>query len=130
MGDITIYCANPIAGRPNQNIEYARFMGTLVEAMGAVPIVPQDIEPSEHVGDCPEGYAFNEASGHSSGCHMRDDLKALLDCNAVLFATDWEKSVGCKFEMDVARLVGMPIMYITPDGTVRDAKTGEDVLSV
>lgn len=130
MGDITIYCANPIAGRPNENLEYARFMGTLVEAIGAIPLVPQDIQPDDHSGECPPGYALTQDGNHTSACALKADLKVMLDCNAVLFAEDWEGSVGCQFEMQVAQMVGMTILYVRPDGVICNAKDGEEVLSV
>lgn len=42
---------------------------------------------------------------------MRDDLKALLDCNSIYMLYGWEKSVGARLEHSVAAICGMKIMY-------------------
>ena len=43
--------------------------------------------------------------------HMREDIKLLLDCDAILMARDWERSVGCRVELNVALACGIKIIY-------------------
>lgn len=43
--------------------------------------------------------------------HMREDFKLLLDCDAILMARDWERSVGCRAELNVALACGIKIIY-------------------
>lgn len=43
--------------------------------------------------------------------HMREDIKLLLDCDAILMARDWERSVGCRAELNVALVCGIKIIY-------------------
>jgi len=44
---------------------------------------------------------------------MREDIKFLLDCDAILMARDWERSVGCRAELNVALACGIKIIYTT-----------------
>lgn len=43
--------------------------------------------------------------------HMREDFKLLLDCDAILMARNWERSVGCRAELNVALACGIKIIY-------------------
>lgn len=43
--------------------------------------------------------------------HMREDFKLLLDCDAILMARNWERSVGCSAELNVALACGIKIIY-------------------
>lgn len=43
--------------------------------------------------------------------HMREDFKLLLDCDAILMARDWEHSIGCRAELNVALACGIKIIY-------------------
>nr|DAR09511.1 MAG TPA: Nucleoside deoxyribosyltransferase [Caudoviricetes sp.] len=45
--------------------------------------------------------------------HMREDIKLLLDCDAILMARDWERSVGCRAELNVALACDIKIIYTT-----------------
>lgn len=44
---------------------------------------------------------------------MRADIKAMLDCDAVLMLDDWELSVGARTEHLVAAMCGIRIFYET-----------------
>lgn len=113
-----MYIANPIAGVPD-NYDIARTYAGLVEGLGGEAVVPQDIPPHEHLGHpCPEGYAVS-VEGHSSACHLRTDLQVLLTCDGVLMADGWRASVGCKFEWETARMVGIPIYWFDEEGILR-----------
>jgi hypothetical protein len=41
---------------------------------------------------------------------MRNDLKALLDCDALALLDGWQQSAGAHLEMHVAHRVGMEIV--------------------
>lgn len=43
--------------------------------------------------------------------HMREDFKLLLDCDAILMARNWERSIGCRAELNVALACGIKIIY-------------------
>lgn len=54
--------------------------------------------------------------GHSFGCWLKADLKAMLDCEAICFLPNHEKSAGARLEGYVAQQVGMMPFYATPVG--------------
>ena len=43
--------------------------------------------------------------------HMKADIKALLDCDIVLFMSGFNRSAGCHTELAVAMAVGMEIWF-------------------
>lgn len=43
--------------------------------------------------------------------HMREDFKLLLDCDAILMACNWGRSIGCRAELNVALACGIKIIY-------------------
>ena len=43
--------------------------------------------------------------------HMRVDIKALLECDAIYMLRGWEMSKGCKLELDVASSCGIEVRY-------------------
>ena len=40
--------------------------------------------------------------------YMREDLRALLDCDAVVLLEGWKNSGGCQKEVTVANYIGIP----------------------
>jgi hypothetical protein len=42
---------------------------------------------------------------------LREDLKALLDCDAIFMLEGWEQSVGAHLEHNVACLAGLRLWY-------------------
>lgn len=43
--------------------------------------------------------------------YMRNDLKALLDCEAIFMLYNWKDSKGAKVEHDLAESLGLEIIY-------------------
>ena len=43
--------------------------------------------------------------------HMKADLKALLDCDAVLFMHGFNHSAGCYTELTVAMAIGLEVWF-------------------
>ena len=41
--------------------------------------------------------------------HMRVDLGLLLGCDAIYMMQGWQKSKGCKLELDVATTIGLQV---------------------
>jgi predicted anti-sigma-YlaC factor YlaD len=105
---ITIYISGPIAGYPafkevfESAAKYLRFLHFDV-------VNPVEVPPHEHEGECPPSYTQNGV--HSAACYLRGDLKALLDCDAILMLSGWENSVGARLEHSVAAHCGLKIYY-------------------
>ena len=47
--------------------------------------------------------------------YMKGDLKAMLDCNAVLMLSDWIYSKGADIERDFALKLKIPVYYSLED---------------
>ena len=43
--------------------------------------------------------------------HMKRDLEALLTCDAIFLMRGWNRSAGCKCELDVAVAIGIDVMF-------------------
>ena len=43
--------------------------------------------------------------------HMRVDIRALVDCDAIYMLQGWELSKGAKLELDVASSCGIPVWF-------------------
>ncbi len=43
--------------------------------------------------------------------YMKEDIKALLDCDAIFMIWGWKDSTGAKFEHRMADMCGIEIMY-------------------
>lgn len=84
-----IYISLPITGRPEQE---ARHDAELVKATliqnGHEVVSPFDINQGK------ENPQYED--------YICTDLRAMLDCDAILFSKGWEKSCGCNIEHDVA----------------------------
>ena len=59
----------------------------------------------------PLGEQFKD--GHSTYKYMKDDLRALLDCDVIMFMKGWNRSAGCKCELDVATAIGIDVWFET-----------------
>jgi len=44
--------------------------------------------------------------------YMRNDIKALMECNEIHLLPDWRDSVGAKLEHQIADALGMKIVYV------------------
>lgn len=91
------YISIPITGRGIDDVEKEiENYKTRLRNKGYSPISPFDREVN-----------FNAT--HEQ--HMREDFKLLLDCDAILMACNWERSVGCRAELNVALACGFKIIY-------------------
>lgn len=106
-----MYLSGPIAGRPNANKETFEHYAALVRMAGADPLLPSEVKP-DHEGDCPPD-PLKGADGHSWSCHLRADIQAMLQCDAVGMLPGWERSHGARLENTVAAASGLPVFYFT-----------------
>lgn len=100
-----VYVSGPVTGYPDA---FRRAADNLARA-GHVPVVPLDVQPDTHDGDCPRSYS--DGPKHSSACHLRADVRALLDCDEIHMLPGWEASVGARLELQVATAVGMTVSF-------------------
>lgn len=97
MEEKKCYISLPITGRDIDEVkrEIENYK-TLLRNKGCSPVSPFDRE-------------INFNATHEQ--HMREDIKLLLDCDAILMACNWEHSIGCRAELNVALACGIKIIY-------------------
>ena len=110
MRRLTIYVSGPIHGQPEGNKQAFRNAAGVIKRFGHIPMLPHEIPPFQHEGECPKGYSYD--SGHSSCCWLRGDLLAMLkSANAIYMLGDWQHSRGAVLEHNVATLTGLGLYY-------------------
>lgn len=121
-----VYISHPIAGKTEgekhrdevDGRNYARSI------LGMDAVLPRAIEPA-----CAQGYGDQSGEGcaipgkvlpgdsHSVQCYMRGDIAEMLTCDAILVMPGWQASAGCRDEVNVAAMCGIPIHFFsTEDG--------------
>lgn len=82
-----IYISLPITSCPDKAREKADLVKAALSRKGHSPVNPFEV------------YAGKNPTYEDYICC---DLRAMLDCDAVLFCNGWEQSCGCNIEHDVA----------------------------
>lgn len=90
-----MYLSGPMTGRPNLNFPLFYVEAARLRELGYEVVNPAELNPDP------------SASWHAC---MRADLKALLDCDALVLLPGWEQSAGAHLEMHVAHRVGLEIL--------------------
>jgi hypothetical protein len=116
---LIIYIAGPIFGKPNRNETAFREMAAKVEhQLCATVLVPLDIAPWEHAGECPPGRR-TDGETHNESCHMRTDLANMLTCDGIALLAGWQNSHGGRAELYVANVAQMSVYLEDRDGNLR-----------
>ncbi|PXV61196.1 uncharacterized protein DUF4406 [Dysgonomonas alginatilytica] len=92
-----IYISGPISGLPFEEVQKAFNEAERVLRLNEW----ETINPLNN--GLPKESTWNE--------HMRADLKLLLDCEAIYLLQGWHKSMGACMELDIARGLGMEIVF-------------------
>lgn len=90
-----IYLSGPMTGLPEMNFPAFHAEAARLRALGFEVVNPADLNPEPNTG-------WHEC--------MRNDLKALLDCDALALLDGWQQSASAHLEMHVAHRVGMEIV--------------------
>lgn len=95
-----IYIAGKVTGLPYKEVKskFAWAEGQ-VRRLGFTPVNPINNE-------LPFDSPWSE--------HMAQDIKLLLECEAIYLQTDWENSRGARIEQYIAKETGMVIIYQLP----------------
>ena len=89
-----IYISGPITGIENGNKEAFDHVEGELKARGHEVVNPHSL-PHNH------GKSWEE--------YMREDIKALLDCEAVYALAGWSRSRGAVVEVDLADTLGITV---------------------
>lgn len=52
--------------------------------------------------------------------YMREDIRALLDCDTVMMLDGWQESEGAKLEYEIAKAIGLPVLEFHMGNTGRE----------
>ena len=91
-----IYISGAITGLPNDNAESFQKAEELLTPCSNKVINPLKLDHS----NC-----------NVWGDYMRNDIKALMDCNAIYMLNGYKKSHGAMVEYRLAKTLGMQIVY-------------------
>ena len=104
-----VYLSGGIAGVTDPEGRFKHYQDA-VESWGAAPVNPLRLHPNHQLTECPPS-VIKGADGHGWSCHLRVDLAAMLECDAVVMLPGWETSHGARLEHQVAASCGIRIFY-------------------
>jgi len=90
-----LYLSGPMTGLPQANFPAFHAEAARLRDLGYEVVSPAEINA--------------DPSGGWHAC-MRNDLKALLDCDAICLLDGWEQSQGAHLELHVAHRVGLQVL--------------------
>ena len=88
------YLAGPMTGYPEFNYPAFTEAANALRSQGLTVISPHEL----HNGDTSQHWTY----------YLRRDLRALLDCDAIVLLPGWEKSRGATLEDAIAEGLEMP----------------------
>lgn len=94
-----VYISGPMTGLENHNEKAFRDAERELSRFGHEAINPHEVCRFMHKDSKWTDY-------------LREDLKAMLDCEAVVYLDGWESSHGAMLEINTAQRVGMKIYSI------------------
>jgi len=92
------YLAGPMSGYPELNYPAFHAAAARLRASGWEIVSPAEID-----------HGLNGSQDGPSQHYLRNDIRALLDCQAVCVLKGWEQSIGARCELAIAVTLGLPI---------------------
>jgi hypothetical protein len=117
----TIYISGPVTGLPEWNVHAFTAAETMLTELSINCVNPHKIVDWTSLpknATPPEEWAFA----------MKQDLKGLMGCNAVIMLPDWGKSVGATWEFLNAKTLGMPVFQYIPHQNIFTAPSFELII--
>lgn len=91
-----LYISGKITGIEDQAPELFKLAEEEVRKLGFEPVNPMTI---------------NHDHDLTWSSYMKEDLKAMMDCDGVYMLNNWKTSKGANIELDLAESLGMEIYY-------------------
>lgn len=89
-----VYISGPMTGIANLNREAFAWGEAQVIASGLTPVNPHTL--------CDPLWSWHQC--------MRADVSALVECDAIVMLSGWQKSSGAQLELHVAHRVGIEVL--------------------
>ena len=93
-----VYLSGKMTGAPDLNFPLFNAEAARIRALGYDVVNPVDLNPDP------------AAEWHQC---MKNDIKALLDCDAICLLPGWVDSQGAHLELNIAHRVGIQILFAT-----------------
>ncbi len=90
-----LYISGPMTGHPGLNFALFRSEAARLRELGYEVVNPAELNPDP-------GTPWHEC--------MKNDLKALLDCDSIVMLEGWEDSQGAHLELHIAHRVGIKVL--------------------
>ena len=68
--------------------------------------------------------AFDRSVVMPRSHYMREDIKALLECDTVMMLPNWEQSRGARLEFEIAKELELPVLLLSADGEKAELTDG------
>jgi hypothetical protein len=91
-----VYVSGPMTGVPYYNFPAFDEAAARLRGMGY-----EVVNPADKV--IVEGWEWTD--------YLRHDIKEVCDCEAIFMLEGWEKSAGAQLEIEVARGLGLEVLY-------------------
>lgn len=91
------YLAGPMSGYPEFNVPAFREVAARLRASGWEIVSPVEID-----------HGLNGSQDGPPQHYLKTDIRALLDCEAIILLRGWEQSVGARCEVAIAITLGLP----------------------
>lgn len=102
-GTTTVYLSGPMSGLPDLNYPTFHAAAHALRLLGYSVINPAEFKTTT------EGMTEAEAWR----AYMQVDIKALVDCDAIVMLPGWPESRGATLERSIAQGLQMPVMTLT-----------------
>lgn len=97
-GPRSYYLAGPMSGYPDGNYPAFTAAAAALRRRGYTVVSPHEL----HGGDVTLPYAH----------YIREDLRALLECDAIVLLPGWQNSRGAVLEQHTAHTLGLPMVEL------------------
>lgn len=91
-----VYLSGAITGKPNNNSEAFSKTENTIRTQSIRIINPLQLDHSECA-------VWSD--------YMREDIKALMDCDYIYMLKGYENSAGAKIELAIAQAIGIKVIY-------------------
>lgn len=110
MKKIQVYISGPITGVKNLNRPAFDEAKELLDEEGYCGIIPLDFEFDREIIEALE--SDGEDSHH---LYMRKCFEELSKCDMMAVLPNWYESKGVKYEMEVCKMLKIPVMVLASD---------------
>lgn len=107
-----VYISGPMTDCPGYNFDNFEKAAELIEAGGDVSVSPADMTGVK------EGWEWED--------YLREDLRLILDCDAIVLLPGWKESRGARLEYDTAKRLGLKMAEFDEDWNLTDHDPDDD----